>query len=69
MGNNKGSRRRFGAVRQYRSGRWTASYLGTNGQEHRSPGTFATKTDAKSGCRRLRPTSVVATGATRMPVR
>ncbi|WP_432745388.1 site-specific integrase [Streptomyces sp. JH002] len=47
MGNNKGSRRRFGAVRQYRSGRWTASYLGTDGQEHRSPGTFATKTDAE----------------------
>ncbi|QKV69914.1 site-specific integrase [Streptomyces harbinensis] len=47
MGNKKGSRRRFGAVRQYRSGRWTASYLGTDGQEHRSPETFATKTDAE----------------------
>ncbi|MGK4907024.1 tyrosine-type recombinase/integrase [Streptomyces albus] len=47
MGNKKGSRRRFGAVRQYRSGRWTASYLDQSGQEHRAPQTFATKTDAE----------------------
>ncbi|GEB51934.1 tyrosine-type recombinase/integrase [Streptomyces cacaoi] len=47
MGNKKGSRRRFGAVRQYRSGRWTASYQDRTGQEHRAPETFATKTDAE----------------------
>ncbi|MEU5925288.1 tyrosine-type recombinase/integrase [Streptomyces antimycoticus] len=47
MGNKKGNRRRFGSVRQYRSGRWTAGYLGPDGQEHRSPETFATKKDAE----------------------
>ncbi|MFJ1694538.1 tyrosine-type recombinase/integrase [Streptomyces sp. NPDC088252] len=47
MGNAKGSRRRFGAVRQYRSGRWTASYLGPDGQEFRAPETFETKKDAE----------------------
>ena len=47
MANNKGNRRRFGAVRQYRSGRWTASYLGPEGTEHRSPNTFETKRDAE----------------------
>ncbi|MER5781981.1 tyrosine-type recombinase/integrase [Streptomyces mobaraensis] len=47
MGNNQGKRRRFGAVRQYRSGRWTASYRTPDGEEHRSPDTFATKTDAE----------------------
>ncbi|MEV6133055.1 hypothetical protein AB0M05_40755, partial [Streptomyces violaceusniger] len=47
MGNKKGNRRRFGSVRQYRSGRWTAGYLGPDGQEHRAPETFATKKDAE----------------------
>ncbi|MET7310044.1 tyrosine-type recombinase/integrase [Streptomyces sp. NPDC005571] len=47
MGNAKGSRRRFGAVRQYRSGRWTASYLGPDGQEFRAPETFETKRAAE----------------------
>ncbi|MFJ6464718.1 tyrosine-type recombinase/integrase [Streptomyces sp. NPDC091387] len=47
MGNAKGSRRRFGAVRQYRSGRWTASYLGPDGQDFRAPDTFDTKKDAE----------------------
>ncbi|WP_406271165.1 site-specific integrase [Streptomyces sp. NBC_00191] len=47
MGNKKGSRRRFGSVRQYRSGRWTASYLGPDGQEFRAPETFETKKDAE----------------------
>ncbi|MEW2439114.1 tyrosine-type recombinase/integrase [Streptomyces caniferus] len=47
MGNAKGSRRRFGSVRQYRSGRWTASYLGPDGQEFRAPETFETKKDAE----------------------
>ncbi|MGW8395744.1 tyrosine-type recombinase/integrase [Streptomyces lydicus] len=47
MGNAKGTRRRFGAVRQYRSGRWTASYRGTDGEEFRAPETFETKKDAE----------------------
>ncbi|MFC9477877.1 tyrosine-type recombinase/integrase [Streptomyces griseus] len=47
MGNAKGSRRRFGAVRQYRSGRWTASYLGPDGEDFRAPETFDTKKDAE----------------------
>ncbi|WP_328688583.1 site-specific integrase [Streptomyces caniferus] len=47
MGNAKGTRRRFGAVRQYRSGRWTASYQGPDGQEFRAPDTFEAKKDAE----------------------
>jgi integrase len=47
MGNKKGTRRRFGAVRQYRSGRWTASYQGPDGQEFRAPETFDTKKEAE----------------------
>lgn len=39
--------RRFGAVRQYRSGRWTASYLDAKGERRRAEETFATKTDAE----------------------
>lgn len=39
--------RRFGAVRQYRSGRWTASYLDPAGERRRAPETFETKTDAE----------------------
>ncbi|WP_411574178.1 tyrosine-type recombinase/integrase [Streptomyces fradiae] len=39
--------RRFGAVRQYRSGRWTASYLDPTGARRRAPQTFETKTDAE----------------------
>jgi integrase len=47
MGNAKGFRRRFGSTRQYRSGRWTASYLGPDGLERRAPETFATKMEAE----------------------
>lgn len=47
MANRKGNRRRFGAVRQYRSGRWTASYLAPDGQRVRSEETYETKTDAE----------------------
>ncbi|MFG2523161.1 tyrosine-type recombinase/integrase [Streptomyces sp. NPDC048527] len=47
MANNKGRRRRFGAVRQYRSGRWTASYLGPDGERVRADETFETKKDAE----------------------
>ncbi|MCI0385096.1 site-specific integrase [Streptomyces sp. CNQ085] len=39
--------RRFGAVRQYRSGRWTASYVAPGGQRRRAPQTFETRTDAE----------------------
>ncbi|MGW3272544.1 tyrosine-type recombinase/integrase [Streptomyces kronopolitis] len=39
--------RRFGAVRQYRSGRWTASYLDQAGIRRRAPETFATKVEAE----------------------
>ncbi|UUN31300.1 site-specific integrase [Streptomyces sp. FIT100] len=39
--------RRFGAVRQYRSGRWTASYIDPTGQRRRADETFDTKTDAE----------------------
>ncbi|MEU6947794.1 tyrosine-type recombinase/integrase [Streptomyces sp. NPDC046316] len=39
--------RRFGAVRQYRSGRWSASYLDPAGERRRAPETFETKTDAE----------------------
>ncbi|MET7314532.1 tyrosine-type recombinase/integrase [Streptomyces thermodiastaticus] len=47
MANKRGRRRRFGAVRQYRSGRWTASYLGPSGERIRSGETFATKKEAE----------------------
>ncbi|MEU3033697.1 tyrosine-type recombinase/integrase [Streptomyces griseoaurantiacus] len=47
MANKKGRRRRFGAVRQYRSGQWTASYLGPDGERIRSEETFDTKKDAE----------------------
>ncbi|MEE1806419.1 tyrosine-type recombinase/integrase [Streptomyces sp. BE133] len=39
--------RRFGSVRQYRSGRWTASYLDPTGLRQRAPETFETKADAE----------------------
>ncbi|MFC8720280.1 tyrosine-type recombinase/integrase [Kitasatospora sp. NPDC057198] len=48
MANKKGYRRSFGSVRQYRSGRWTASYLAPDGLEHRSPETFETKKEAET---------------------
>ncbi|MGW3234123.1 tyrosine-type recombinase/integrase [Streptomyces olivaceus] len=47
MANKKGRRRRFGAVRQYRSGRWAASYLGPDGDRIRADATFATKKEAE----------------------
>lgn len=47
MANKRGRRRRFGAVRQYRSGKWTASYLAPDGERVRAPETFETKKDAE----------------------
>ncbi|MFF3750368.1 tyrosine-type recombinase/integrase [Streptomyces sp. NPDC002018] len=46
MAKKKAAKRRFGAVRQYASGRWTASYVDPTGLRRRAPETFATKTDA-----------------------
>lgn len=46
-GNNKGHRRRFGAVRKLPSGRFQARYTGPDDQEYTAPNTFATKTDAE----------------------
>lgn len=46
-GNNKGNRRRFGAVRKLPSGRFQARYTGPDDQEHTAPQTFASKTDAE----------------------
>jgi integrase len=46
MARKKAAKRRFGSVRQYASGRWTASYLDPAGLRRRAPGTFDTKTDA-----------------------
>ncbi|NJP47181.1 tyrosine-type recombinase/integrase [Actinacidiphila epipremni] len=47
MGNAKGTKRRFGSIRQYRSGRWTASYIDPTGLRRNAPETFPTKTDAE----------------------
>ncbi|MGW4042418.1 tyrosine-type recombinase/integrase [Streptomyces sp. NPDC004721] len=47
MPNNRGKRRRFGAVRQLKSGRWQARYRDpASGVLRSAPNTFATKTDA-----------------------
>lgn len=42
------SRRGFGRVRSYRSGRWTAAYIGPDGRLYRAPNTFARKIDAEA---------------------
>lgn len=47
MGNAKGRRRRFGAVRQLGSGRWQARYRGPDGLMRAADRTFAAKTDAE----------------------
>ncbi|MFI5803582.1 tyrosine-type recombinase/integrase [Streptomyces sp. NPDC051561] len=47
MAKKKSAKRRFGAVRQYRSGRWTASYLDPTGVRRRAEETFATAADAE----------------------
>jgi integrase len=46
-GNTKGHRRRFGAVRQLRSGQWQARYLGPDGIMRPADRTFASKTEAE----------------------
>lgn len=48
MANKKGSRRRFGSVRQLKSGRWQARYRDpATGQLRTAEQTYATKTDAE----------------------
>jgi integrase len=47
MGNAEGTRRRFGAVRQLRSGRWQARYAGPDGIMRPADQTFLTKTEAE----------------------
>jgi integrase len=44
---NKDGHRRFGSVRNLPSGRYQIRYLGTDGQEHPGPETFARKGDAE----------------------
>jgi hypothetical protein len=46
-GNSKGRRRRFGAVRQLRSGQWQARYLGPDGLMRPADRTFPSKTEAE----------------------
>jgi integrase len=47
MGNARGRRRRFGAVRRLPSGRWQARYLGPDGLMRPADRTFPTKTSAE----------------------
>jgi integrase len=42
------SRRGFGRIRQFRSGRWQASYTGPDAQVHLAPDTFQAKLDAEA---------------------
>jgi hypothetical protein len=46
MPNEKGRRRRFGSVRQLRSGRYQARYQGPDGLPRTAPKTFDTEADA-----------------------
>jgi integrase len=46
-GNTRGRRRRFGSVRQLRSGRWQARYQGPDGLVRPATETFPTKTSAE----------------------
>src|SRR5438105_4564267 len=46
-GNSKGTRRRFGAVRQLASGRWQARYPGPDGVMRPADTPFLTKRDAE----------------------
>ncbi|MFE9576313.1 tyrosine-type recombinase/integrase [Nocardia sp. NPDC006044] len=48
MGNSKGTKRGFGTIRQWRSKRWGASYLGPDGIQYKAPSTFAAKIDAEA---------------------
>jgi hypothetical protein len=47
MGNNRGRRRRFGALRELKSGQWQARYRGPDGLMRPADHTFPSKTDAE----------------------
>lgn len=47
MGNTSGRRRRFGAVRELKSGQWQARYRGPDGNMRPADHTFPSKTDAE----------------------
>ena len=47
MGNSKGRRRRFGAVRELKSSQWQARYRGPDGLMRPADRTFPSKTDAE----------------------
>ncbi|MGA9870705.1 MAG: site-specific integrase, partial [Rhodococcus sp. (in: high G+C Gram-positive bacteria)] len=42
------TQRGFGRLRQFRSGRWKASYTGPDGRLYDAPATFAAKIDAEA---------------------
>lgn len=44
----RSTRRSFGRLRQFRSGRWKASYTGPDGKLYEAPHTFAAKIDAEA---------------------
>ncbi|RFZ08109.1 site-specific integrase [Mycobacterium marinum] len=44
----RSTRRSFGRLRQFRSGRWKASYTGPDGKLYEAPNTFAAKIDAEA---------------------
>ena len=44
----RSSRRSFGRLRTFRSGRWKASYTGPDGVLYEAPHTFAAKIDAEA---------------------
>ncbi len=44
----RSTRRSFGRLRQFRSGRWKASYTGPDGKLYEAPDTFAAKIDAEA---------------------
>ena len=50
MGNKRGTRRSFGAIRKLPSGRYQAHYVGPDGAKHKAPRTFSTHDDAAAWC-------------------
>src|ERR1700758_4630265 len=44
----RSTRRRFGRLRQFRSGRWKASYTGPDGLLYEAPHTFDAREDAEA---------------------
>lgn len=50
MGNKRGARRGFGAIRKLPSGRYQAHYVGPDGVKHLAPSTFHAHDDAASWC-------------------